>query len=203
MKVSRFFSCLSHRSLVRLSVRPSLGFLLLLPSPFLFRLFPFSIFPLFFPSPCPLFFLHFFFFPQTAHCRWDMRSGEGEEIIERTGKKERTVALPGSRRGDSLSELAKRRLFFLYFLSVDPCPPSSSFPPPRPPEASTSRRPPSRCRVHAGPCEGPGGDRQEGAPCAAQCAAVRGGAWTATTSGSRWAGGAGQRRVASGPAGAR
>lgn len=186
VKVSRFFSRLR---LVRpSSVRRSLGFLLLR----LFPSFPFSSRHLF------SFFTFFLIFPQPAHCQWDMRSGEGEEIIERTGKERKKEPWR------SVPELPKRRLFFLLFFCLSiRLPPSFSFPPPRPPEASTSRRPPSRCRVHAGPCEGPGGDRQEGAPCAAQCAAVREGVWTATTSGSRWAGGAGRRRAASGPAGAR
>lgn len=71
------------------------------------------------------------------------------------------------------------------------------FPPPPPsPEASTSRPPPSQCRVRAGPFEDE--DAQLGAgSCEARCAGVRVGVRKVRKSGSRWGGGAG-RPTASG-----
>lgn len=76
------------------------------------------------------------------------------------------------------------------------------FPPyaPHPsPEASTSRRPPSHCRVHAGPCGDLWDARVEGGPCEAPCVGVHGYVWTEMKSGIRWVGAAGQQ-AASGPA---
>lgn len=71
--------------------------------------------------------------------------------------------------------------------------------PPPSPEASTSRRPPSRCRVHAGPYGVPWDAQPEGGPCAAQFVGVRGDVWKAMRSGSHWAGDAGPQ-AAPGPA---
>lgn len=73
-------------------------------------------------------------------------------------------------------------------------------PVPRPPspEASTSHRPPSRCRVHAGPCGAPWDAQLEGGPCGARNVGVHGDEWKVMKIGSRLEGVAGLQ-VALGP----
>lgn len=71
-------------------------------------------------------------------------------------------------------------------LSQSKVPPVS----PRPPEASTSHRPPLHCRVHAGPCGDPEGAHQVEGLYGGPCAWVHGGVWRGRRTGSHWAVGA-------------
>lgn len=120
---------LSHRLLARSLVRPSGS---CLPTFLLFVYF-FPIFRSILPLSSRLLSSFIFFLSQPAHCLWDMRSGEGEEIIERTGrkerKKERTVALPWQSR--RLRVRAPQASSFLpsFFVCRSVSPPHSLTPP--------------------------------------------------------------------------